>query len=55
VRHCSGDGSRRDTLGLYLHIGFSELLRWLDGDEAPRLALVEHVPGHYSPFARSLT
>ena len=36
-------------------VGYAELLRWLDGDEAPRLALVEHVPGHYSPFARSLT
>ena len=55
VRHCSGDGSRRDKLGLYLHIGYAELLRWLDADEAPRLALVEHVPGHYSPFVRSVT
>ena len=47
-------GSRQGQARLYLHLGYAELLQWLDGDEAPRLALVEHVPGHYSPFVHTI-
>ena len=34
VRHCSGSKTP-DKLGLYLHLGYAELLRWLDADDAP--------------------
>lgn len=50
VRRTSNDG-------LFEYVRFAELLDWLDASEAwpPPLALVEFVPGHYSPFIYSAT
>jgi hypothetical protein len=49
------EASRRDNLGLFAYFTFAELLQILDSasDSSPPLALVDFVPGHYSPFVYS--
>ena len=44
-------GGRRENAGAFSYVPFDELLGWLDRSEVwPPFALVEFVPGHYSPF-----
>ena len=49
---------RQHNRGCFEYVAFAELLRWLDAwlatnEWPPPLALVEFVPGHYSPFVHS--
>lgn len=49
----SPSGQRlRDNSGAFSYTSIAELMAWIDGSAAwpPPFALVEFVPGHYSPF-----
>ena len=48
-----GAARMRDNCGAFSYVRFNELLSWIDGHNSarrPPVALVDFVPGHYSPF-----